>query len=490
VITRVFDLSFRHKIPLWGAALIIVSTLSVSAILMARAYGDLREAILASANGLGHTLAQTVIPSLLHDDVWRAFEIVRSPFHRDEVRSPVEPEGALVVDTEQRIFVSSHPDRYPLLRELATVSQDFAALAATIAPKDLRDMVVVEPKGSRYALVGIPIVDGGARLGTLVLIYSRDGLLLKFGKAAFGSALFGLIVLAVLLPVNWYWGQRMARPLVQLAARMDNIRDCPPEHMEPGIYAYRDELGRLFEAYNRMVAALDEKRQLERAMVSSERLAAIGRLTAGVAHEINNPLAGMLTAIDTLKLRGGLDERSLRTLGLVERGLLQVRDTVAALLVEARPQERRLEPRDVRDVYTLIQPMATKHGVQLEFEVLLDKPVLVPAGPIRQVLMNLLNNALQAATSDAAGWVRATVSAGDGMLEIMVVNNGTPLASHQLERLFEPFVSFREGGHGLGLWVTYQLIEQLHGKVQASCCGDTVTFTVRVPLEVHEAAVA
>nr|WP_305792899.1 HAMP domain-containing sensor histidine kinase [Sedimenticola hydrogenitrophicus] len=276
----------------------------------------------------------------------------------------------------------------------------------------------------------------------------------------------------------------MATPLVRLAQRMDEIPDRLPEHLEPELYNYHDELGRLFEAYNRMVEALHEKALLERGIVSAERLAAVGRLTAGIAHEINNPLAGMLTALDTLKLHGDLDQRTQRTLGLLERGLLQVRDTVAALLVEARQEKRDLGRQDLLDVKTLLQPAAAKRGVRLEVEVDVASLLPVPAGPVRQVLINLLNNAVAAA--EPGGWVHCVVTSSDGNLLMEVRNSGEPIPPEHLEHLFEPFVSYRQGGHGLGLWVTYQLVSQMMGRIEVVCDEQIIGFTVSVPLERDE----
>lgn len=331
-------------------------------------------------------------------------------------------------------------------------------------------------------------MDSGTRLGTLVLVYSRAALDSMFVRNALGGVLLGLIVLGVLLPMNWYWGKRMATPLVRVAQRMDDIQSRLPEHLEPELYDYRDELGHLFEAYNRMVEALRQKAALERGMLSAERLAAIGRLTAVMAHEINNPLAGMLTALDTLKHRGDLDERGLRTLGLIERGLLQVRDTVAALLIEARPQKRDLGRQDLEDVRTLMQPAALKRGVQLEIRMDIPQTVHAPSGLLRQVLINLLNNAVQGAPS--GGWVRCRVAASGGRLELDVINSGDPIPPERLEHLFEPFVSYREGGLGLGLWVTYQLVAQMEGRIDVLCEDQTVRFAVAIPIEREEVAAA
>src|SRR5208337_2118841 len=106
----------------------------------------------------------------------------------------------------------------------------------------------------------------------------------------------------------------------------------------------------LFDAYNRMLDELKSKQALEIKMVHSERLAALGQVTAGIAHEINNPLSGMLTAIDTLKFHSVPDKRVNKTIDLIERGLLQIKETVSALLVEAKIKGRDLAPQDIQDV--------------------------------------------------------------------------------------------------------------------------------------------
>jgi signal transduction histidine kinase len=267
---------------------------------------------------------------------------------------------------------------------------------------------------------------------------------------------------------------------------MDKMPEQVPEPLDITYYPYRDELGRLFEAYNRMVAALHEKGQLERGMLAAERLAAVGRLTAGIAHEINNPLAGLLTAIDTIKMRDTLDPRSRHTLELVERGLHQIRDTVAALLVEARGEQRTLGAQDIEDIATLLESTANEVGASLRTAIDLPGPQPIPAGPVRQILINLINNALQAAGNQ--GRVEVAVDRLAGMLRLRVKNDGALPSAEQLEHLFEPFVTYREGGVGLGLWVTYQLVEQLHGRIRIETAAGQVEILVELPVSEQAAA--
>ncbi len=484
MIRWLLNLSFRYKMPLWGALLIIISTLLVSGALIYRSYYDLKSSLVASAGSLGSTMAQTLIPPLLHNDAWHGFEIVRAPFKAEGSGNPIKPEIAMVVTLEDKIFVSSDPGHFPMLRKLTTEGQDFTVLADTISAPRIPPVTVIEPRDSSRIFIAVPIISGGSRLGTLVLIYSRSALRTMFMHSALNAALTGLIVLSILLPINWYWGQRMVIPLVRLAQLMDRITKQLPVPLEPKLYNYRDELGQVSNAYNHMVEALREKALLEQGIMSSERLAAVGRLSAVIAHEINNPLAGMLTALDTLKQRCCDNERNLRTIGLLERGLIQIRNTMSVLLVEVRQQRRDLSAQDVEDVQTLTQPIAMKHGVDLKFDIDLPQRLSVSAGPIRQLLINLLSNAIQAAME--GGWVHCEVALADCELRLSIANSGGPIPPEQMLHLFEPFVSYREGGHGLGLWVSYQLIQQLSGQVEVACDKETVFFTVTIPIEESE----
>ncbi|MBI5900511.1 MAG: HAMP domain-containing histidine kinase [Rhodocyclales bacterium] len=479
-----FNLSFRHKIPLWTSFLIGLSIFVVGAALMTRAYRDMKAAVVISADNLGHTLANTVAPMLLHDDVWRAFEIVRSPIRAESARSPVQVDAVVVFGRDRRIFVSSHPESLPMLSEPAALGADWLALAAGLdAPTPVAWPLVIEPEGSSYLYLALPITDKDAQLGHLVLRYAKSVFHPWFVATTWQGLGLGLLVLAVLIPINWYWGSRMASPLVDLAQRMGMMMERPPEPLPPDLYPYHDELGQLFQAYDRMVLALREKAALESEVVRSERLAAIGQLTAGIAHEINNPLAGLITAVDTLKLRQDLDPRALRHLDLIDRGLMQIRDTVAALLVQTRVQARPLNQHDLDDVHTLIQPQVAKRRITLDWSATMPPELPAPASLVRQILINLLLNAVQAAAEGGHVSLRLGQKADSGScLAIVVRNDGTLLSDEQLAHLFEPFASTRAGGHGLGLWVTYQIVTQLDGRISARNVDDQVEFVVNLPL--------
>ncbi len=475
-----FNLSFRYKIPLWGSLLIITTAVIISATLLFRAYADLKQDLLSNAASQGRTLATTLFPAILHDDVWRSYEIVSAPFHGATPENPVQVESLLVVNRDHRVYVSTQPENIPMLTPLASISPAFKVLAGEIERLSTETRVV-EPEGADQIFVVTPIAEESARLGVLVQVFSKSVLLPRFLESADRAAMIAGVVLTILLPINWYWGQRTAEPLVRLTASMESLGRGEVEPLPPGIYDYNDEFGRLFETYNRTAAQLQEKALLEKQMLQSERLAAIGRLTAGIAHEINNPLAGMLTAIDTLKQRPNLDPKVAKTVGLIERGLAQIADTVRALLVEAKISGRSLGLTDIEDVRTLLHAQIAKKHLNFEWDVHLSDNIPLPASLVRQVLINLTLNAIQAAPDE--GCVCVHIKGDPAGLFIDVRNDGEPLSPEKLQHLFEPFFTTKESGHGLGLWVTYQMVRQLGGNIEARNEDGRIRFSVHFPLE-------
>jgi signal transduction histidine kinase len=283
----------------------------------------------------------------------------------------------------------------------------------------------------------------------------------------------------------------MASPLALLTGYMADLGQKLPAPLPGRIYPHGDELGRLFQVYDQMQRELAEKDSLERQMMKSERLASLGRLTASIAHEINNPLGGLLTAVDTVKRHAAPDPVLERMLPLLERGLNQIKDIVGALLVEAKAKGRALTGQDIEDVQTLLIQEAKKRGVEWVWHNSV-KPgsgeLPLPATLVRQVLINLVLNAVQAAGSvgqisgQSCGHVSVHAALAEGHLVLEVKNDGRGISPELMEHLFEPFSGQNESGQGLGLWVTHQIVQQLQGDIIVNSDTGQTRFCVTLPL--------
>ncbi len=224
---------------------------------------------------------------------------------------------------------------------------------------------------------------------------------------------------------------------------------------------------------------------LEVSMKRSERLAALGSMAAVLAHEIRNPLASISGSVqmlqDTVELPAA--ERKLMDIILRETGRLDV--LLSDFLSYARPKEPRLARTDLADLVgeTLQVFEQREQALRPRIEPALDAVALrVDADQIRQVMFNLLNNADQAL--EGRGEIRVALRAEDGAAVLEVSDDGPGVDPALRERIFEPFVSSKEQGTGLGLATVQQIVEA-HGGSVALTCPETggSTFTIRLPLE-------
>jgi len=480
LLRRYADLSLRDKIPLRVGALVVITATLVTGSLIVLEYETLRDDLLRNSSSLGRVLAKTLVAPLTHDDVWRAYEIVNTPFHaRDD--PAITAEILLVLDAAGRVYVSTQPKEFPMLADPALIDRDYAGIAGEITQYSDPEPKAIEGAGTGRIHVIAPITADGVRLGTLVMAYSKTAFIPRYLRIAARAALITLLVVAVLLPIGAWWGRRLAEPLVQLAEGMGKVGPGIPDDDGMRLPESRDELGQAAAAFRRMLAELRGKEQLEREVVATERLAAVGRLAAAIAHEINNPLGGMLNAIGTFKKHGGDEAFTAKTLSLLERGLLQIKETVSALLVEARVAPHPVTYDDIEDVRTLVLPNAQRKQARMEWQNGLREAVALPSTLVRQILINLLLNAVGAIAE--RGHVAARVHAEDGLLVLQVENDGQHISEARMPYLFEPFGPHEEGGHGLGLWVTYQIVRQLRGEIAVESASGGTRFQVRLPCE-------
>lgn len=501
---RLRDLSWRLRVPLAITAVILVTEVVVTTLLVTRALSDARSDLEASAHSLTRVLARSLRDPLLRDDLWVAFEVVSTPLATRDSDSPLQ--GVVVLDAMEQVFVASEPRRVPVLTPAAALPEPLAGIAGRAAA-DARFHFALGrgAAGPELAAAGPILAEDGSRLGTVVLDYDGAVYARRLRSAVVEVALVSVPGLLLLVPLGWYAGKRLAEPLVQMTQALSRVSHESPEQVQRLLPPEGgDEIGRLSTQARHMLDGLARKAALEAEVMASERLAAVGRVSAAIAHEINNPLGGMLNAIDTAMRHGQPDPVTLKTLGLLQRGLQQIRATVGALLVEARLDSPRLSGQDWDDLRLLIQPDAARHGLQLgwQIEAAANLEAALPGHEVRQLALNLLLNAIAAAQApaqprgdDAAGVaaVEFTVARSPGLLALVVGNTGPALPPDRLARMFEPFVAASAGGragaaggglhrHGLGLWVCWQIVQRLQGSIDVASDGQWTRVSVALPV--------
>jgi signal transduction histidine kinase len=230
-------------------------------------------------------------------------------------------------------------------------------------------------------------------------------------------------------------------------------------------------------------------RELERQLFHAERLTTVGRLAAGIAHEINNPLEGMKNYLTLARdaLARGDAEAASRHVGSVKQGLDRAAGIVRQVLAHADPAKAPKTPVDLNEVLREAAGFirSRKEFRQVAFALeLAEGPLLVHANPVMlgQVATNLIVNACE--VQPAGGELRISSRRRDGLAEAEFADRGPGIAEADRQRIFEPFYSTKERGTGLGLAFAMQVVKEHGGTIRCeSAVGRGTTFTLRLPAD-------
>lgn len=449
-------LPYRVQIPFGLSLAVLITALLVTAVSARISASSAKLETLATLDRAVVLLVAQARPSLAADDTWRTFALLRDTAALIPGASTGHARLA-VLDADGRVFAASDPVQLETGRPMLGETWHGQPLLATqeITGRQQLD----QSDGSVILLEPIRSEDGQT-LGHVFMeveapVFAPDWLALS------KTALIG-IALAVmfLVPVGWWVGNRMTRPVARLVKVIERIGHETPASLRNEVPRTADpELGRIGDAVLQLMGELEQREKAEARALSAERLAAVGRMTAAVAHEINNPLMGLLTATQTLRLHGESEGIRQRTVDLLDRGLQQIRTTVAALLPQARIEDRPLDPGDLDDVVTLVHAAAAAQSALITARIEVESALRVPSAPLRQVMLNLLLNAIKAAGQH--GQIEALLKADGEKVQFCVFNTGPPLTPEQ----FKETLAAESGRdpRGFGLWVCRELASHYRG---------------------------
>jgi two-component system NtrC family sensor kinase len=250
---------------------------------------------------------------------------------------------------------------------------------------------------------------------------------------------------------------------------------------------YRDEFTNLAIALNHMMMELQRH---EQQLIQSRKMAAIGNLTAGIAHELNNPLNNISLTAEALieDYDRWSDDEKRKMLRTIEAQLERAGATVANLLDFTRRDESAFEPLAINDVLTrtvkLMSNEMSLNDVKLDLQLGKNLPkVRGSAHNLQQVFLNLILNAIQAMPDKGTLGIRSGVA--NGSVKIDVSDTGTGIPPEVQDKIFEPFFTTKEVGKGtgLGLSVSYGIIKKHHGHLSVTSeVGRGSTFSVVLPV--------
>ncbi|MCF8155187.1 MAG: cache domain-containing protein [Rhodoferax sp.] len=376
-----------------------------------------------------------------------------------------------------------------------------------------------------------PLVDGaGQRVGMLYVGYLET----PYRMTKYGILLLIVGIFAVAMVLTAWFSIHRARSIFQPVERMNHTMQRVEDgelHARVGEVVAHDELGALANHLDQLLDLIDDNTQVlqrwgseldgivaertlelslsnqslqqaQAQLVKSEKLAAIGQLTASVAHEINNPIAVMQGNLDLVReILGQHAEPVHAELKLIDQQIDRMRLIVTQLLQYARPNDYAgyVEPVDVNGALSsslvLVEHLLARTRIRVERQLNATLRAPINRQELQQVLINLMINAIQA-MPDGGTLTLRTCDQPDaqGRAGVLseICDSGAGLSDAVRERLFSPFFTTKNDGNGLGLWISVGLVERYGGTITAAnrpgAAEDPsgAAFGVWLPCEVHQ----
>jgi len=249
----------------------------------------------------------------------------------------------------------------------------------------------------------------------------------------------------------------------------------------------KDESGNITDLLG-IARDITEQKRIQHQMNRTEKLAAIGQLATGIAHEINNPLGGMQNCVRTLNTDGNDEDVRKRYIPLLEKGLNRIESVIRNLLDFAKEHQFEFSPHNLDEIITetlkLVEYKIRERNLELKLDLNTNsKKFILDYNHLQQVILNVIINAIQAIT-DSGGILTIKSMEERDELVVVISDTGIGIPQENLSRIFDPFFTTKDvgTGTGLGLSVSYGIIERLGGRIEVqSEINRGTTFTITIP---------
>jgi len=481
---NISHLSLQYKFILITMFAIIILMSIIGYLTVERERSILYAEVEREGRLLGETLAIPIINDLIYEKLGLVEEGGLLDNYIMEIFSRKEMDMLYISILDDEGRVVSHND----ISNYGKVFSDPLTLNALQENKFLvQRFLTAEQNALDFS---VPLSIGKKRWGTL-----KFGVSLKKIEKVVTATIKKIIVLTLLLIAGGFGiilliSRRFISPITQLANTMEKTRS---DYLDVKVDVRgHDELAVLGERFNGMIERIKqanaELKRTNEKLVQSEKLASIGILASGVAHEINNPLGGVFNCIQMLKQKGDDPEFREKYLGLINEGLERIENTVNKLLWMARKNEHRPVAINIKDavasVYSFVEYKARKGSIQFINETGEDLNIFIDPHDFQQVMLNLFINAIHA--MENGGLLKVAGYREDSRVQIRVKDTGTGIVQENLNKIFDPFFTTKPQGQGtgLGLWLTYEIIRNYNGEISVeSEAGRGSTFTLSFPVK-------
>ena len=461
-------------------------------------YSSLEDELQQRGLYISRTISERAIDQLLYDDIVGLNRLV------DEMKSvDASVEYVFILNRNREIVAHSFEDNFPsALLEIQEMPVG-----------DEINTVQVHPSKSHKLIRDFAIPLLGGRVGYARVGLTDEQISNKINKAI--STLLGMVILFFIVGIAMalVFSYMLTHPVKSISQIAENIdldtiqnKKVDFAHRYPGAlektmsYLPADELDTLVDKFNEMVSRLqkayDELELAQKKLVQSEKMASIGSLAAGVAHEVNNPLAGMMHCIERIRKKPDNKEEIIKYAGLMQEATKKIERVTKGLLSFARQPAQSFQETNMNELLENALLLAShkleKHKIEIEqIHQVHDLVIRVNKNRMEQVFLNLLLNSVDAIAEKKTKYKefygKITISSyrENNYLVILIRDNGSGIPLDHIEKVIDPFYTTKAPGEGtgLGLPVSIGIMKEHGGDLEIiSVYHEGTTLKLSIPL--------
>lgn len=467
--------NLKNKIIIAIAVIIAASTVFVNFFIekfyKAKILSEFRE----RGESIARNLALNAADFILIEDIVALKEMAENA-----KKSEHDVRFVFIADSNNNVLVSTFNDTFP---------RDLLFLLSTKGTTAIESRVFNSASGLIYD-IKVPILNGQIGSVHVGLSDKRINNIIIEAKATVYKINFILWISAII--IIYYITRKILAPLVKVAETVKRLKPEDIEKFTPFEFTSNDEVGIFAENFNMMMKKIavmqTNLKETQQKLIQTAKFSSIGHFAAGLAHEINNPLSGMLNATRLILNEGKISNVSRKYLELIHKGILKIQNiTKKVLMLSGRQQ---VEPRWtglndlIKEELVFFEHKLERNNILLKFNLKEDLPeIFIDPAQIQQVILNTVKNSIDAMENNGILTINTYQIEGYVVLEIK--DNGRGIAEEELEKVFDPFYSTKEVGRGAGLGISlsYQIIRNHKGEMSISSrLNSGTTVEIKLPI--------
>lgn len=470
-------LTVRQKLIFTICGGTILTVVLTSAIILHQASRLIEHELINKGTIIATGLSKQCIEPIMHDDIWEIYKSIKSI--TTDARMPFLKYIA-VLDRAGRILAHSHPLHY----RVGDYLPEEAFHERALQTKETLIQRVKTSRSENVFDIAVPCKIGSEKLGLIRVGLTDSVMREELAVIKRDIFLFAFLLSLGGIGVGVFVAYRITGPLNKVTQNILKISRGELGDVFPIKTEEKDEIGRMVEIFNEMARNLKTQKEMDDYIARKDKLLMLGEFSAGIAHEIKNPLTSIKMLMQASKEKD--NPLCIKDIEIIEGEINRIDRIVKDFLAFAKPVQADCTGTDINDILREVVALIRSELEQLHIRLVehfsngIPKIIAHPDS-LKQVILNIVLNAVEAMKD--GGKLTILSSIGNGSVTVSISDTGSGIDDKDLGHIFDPFFTTRKDGTGMGLAIADRIVREYKGHITVDTSfGKGTTFSVVLPL--------